>query len=215
MMRMINTEFKIGKMFLIRPPLLIRKIFPSMIWNFPRDEKKIYLTFDDGVNEKTTSWILEILEQYETKASFFIVGESALKFPHLVKEIRKQKHQIGNHTFNHLNAWKTKKIDYLENVEKANQILKTHLFRPPYGKITPSLLQKLSHYKVIAWDVLSGDFSNQLTPKECWENIVKYTQNGSIIVFHDSLKAEKNLKYILPKTLDFFKKKGFLFEKIN
>ncbi len=200
-------------MFFVRPPFFIKKIFPSLICNFSRKYKKIYLTFDDGVNEKTTPFILENLKKFDVKASFFLIAENVLKYPSLFEEIKKQGHQIGNHTFDHLDAWKTSNYIFIKNIEKANKILKTKLFRPPYGRLKPSQIKLLSkkNYKIFYWDVLSGDYSNKLTKFKVLENVINYTKNGSIIVFHDNLKAEKNLKFVLPKVLKFFKEKKFLF----
>ncbi len=204
-------------MFFVRPPFFIKIFFPYIICNFSRSDKKIYLTFDDGVNEKTTPFILENLKKFEVKASFFLIAKNVLKYPFLFEEIKKQGHQIGNHTFDHLDAWKTSNDIFIENIEKANKILKTKLFRPPYGRLKPSQIKFLSkkNYKIFYWDVLSGDYSNKLTKFKILENVINNTKNGSIIVFHDNLKAEKNLKFVLPKILEFFKEKNFLFATLK
>jgi peptidoglycan/xylan/chitin deacetylase (PgdA/CDA1 family) len=208
---------------MIKVPTLIKKIFYNQIWDIPNNENKIYLTFDDGPTPNVTEWVLELLEKEKIKATFFCIGNNIEKHPEIFNLIIEKGHSIGNHTFNHLQGWKTTTKQYIENVElNATEIFKLNaeyckLFRPPYGKIKPSqskLLRKKG-FKIIMWDVLSKDYDANCSPEKCLENVVKNTKKGSIIVFHDSIKAQNNLKYVLPKAIKVLKNKGFVFDSIN
>jgi peptidoglycan/xylan/chitin deacetylase (PgdA/CDA1 family) len=208
---------------MIKVPTLIKKIFYNQIWDIPNNENKIYLTFDDGPTPNVTEWVLELLEKEKIKATFFCIGNNIEKHPEIFNLIIEKGHSIGNHTFNHLQGWKTTTKQYIENVElNATEICKLNteyckLFRPPYGKIKPSqskLLRKKG-FKIIMWDVLSKDYDATCSPGKCLENVVKNTKQGSIIVFHDSIKAQNNLKYVLPKAIEILKNKGFVFDTIN
>jgi peptidoglycan/xylan/chitin deacetylase (PgdA/CDA1 family) len=203
----------------------LKLFFPKYIWELPNSEKKIYLTFDDGPIPEITEWVLGLLKKENIKATFFCIGENIQKHPEVFKQIISENHTIGNHTFNHLKGWNTSTKKYLENVELCNLVFEKYsisnfqskLFRPPYGKITPwqaYRLRKLD-YKIIMWDVLSYDFDNSLNPDDCLQNTLKNTSNGSIIVFHDSIKARRNLQLVLPKLIQQLKEKGFVFDKIN
>ena len=202
---------------------LIKLIFNKLIWDIPNSEKKIYLTFDDGPIPGVTEWVLDLLKEENIKATFFCIGDNVKKHPDVFKRILSEGHQTGNHTFNHLNGWKTNTNEYIENFKlyeaellKLN-IKNSFLFRPPYGKIKTQqsrIIRKLS-YKIIMWDVLSYDFDNSITPERCLENVISNTQQGSIIVFHDSIKSEKNLKFALPKAIKVLKEKGFVFDVIS
>ena len=203
----------------------LKLFFPKYIWELPNSEKKIYLTFDDGPIPEITEWVLGLLKKENIKATFFCIGENIQKHPEVFKQIISENHTIGNHTFNHLKGWNTSTKKYLENVELCNSVFEKYsisnfqskLFRPPYGKITPwqaYRLRKLD-YKIIMWDVLSYDFDNSLNPDDCLQNTLKNTSNGSIIVFHDSIKARRNLQLVLPKLIQQLKEKGFVFDKIN
>ena len=203
---------------------IVKKIFSNQVWDIPNTDKKIYLTFDDGPTPEVTEWVLTVLQQYKVQATFFCIGDNIRKHPEIFQKIISEGHAIGNHTFNHLQGWKTPDKTYLSNTslcdqeihESGNSRLLSNLFRPPYGKITLSQSAKLRKqgYKIIMWDVLSADFDNTITKEKCLENVVKNTTQGSIIVFHDSKKAFKNLEYALPKAIEFLKKKGFQFCKI-
>ncbi|MFC4739306.1 polysaccharide deacetylase family protein [Flavobacterium ponti] len=207
---------------MVKVPKIIKKLFFNQVWEIPNKENKIYLTFDDGPTPKVTEWVLDILEKENIKATFFCIGNNIEKHPEIFKRILKEGHSIGNHTFNHLKGWKTATKNYIENVDLCeNEINKLasisyKLFRPPYGKI--SLIQSIQlrkkGFKIIMWDVLSKDYDQTISPEKCFENI-KITTSGSIVVFHDSLKAQKNLEYSLPKAIKFLKEKGFTFETIN
>jgi peptidoglycan/xylan/chitin deacetylase (PgdA/CDA1 family) len=203
-----------------RTPIILQWLYPSLIWHHSRKEKSIYLTFDDGPIPKMTPLVLEILQQYDVKATFFCVGENVEKHEDVLEEVIKAGHQIGNHTYQHLDGWKTSEKEYLDNVESCHQVIMDKiesqpLFRPPYGKSTRSQLQRLKNsYKIIMWDVLSGDFDESITPESCLKNTIKATQNGSIVIFHDNLKAKKNLTYALPKYIEHCLKSGYQFKTL-
>ena len=201
----------------------IKKIFNNLVWDIPNSDKKIYLTFDDGPIPDVTEWVLDLLKSEEIKATFFCIGDNIKKHPEVYKRILSEGHQTGNHTFNHLNGWKTYTKSYLGNFklcETEHLKLNTEhsfLFRPPYGKIKPSQSKAIRQlgYKIIMWDVLSYDFDPTISVEKCLENVISNTEQGSIIVFHDSLKAEKNLKYALPKAIQILKNRGFVFDVIS
>ena len=202
---------------------IFKKLFSNYIWDLPNHENKVYLTFDDGPTPEITEWTLNQLKAYEAKATFFCIGDNIRKYPEIFQKVIQSGHSIGNHTFNHLNGWKTSITDYVENTklyEKEHCKLSNEncqLFRPPYGKIKPSqskALRKLG-YKIIMWDVISYDFDKTISKETCLENVLKNIQPGSIIVFHDSIKAFPNLEFVLPRTLKFLKEKGFVCSKID
>ena len=205
----------------------IKKIFNNLVWDIPNSDKKIYLTFDDGPIPEVTEWVLDILKSKEIKATFFCIGDNIQKYPEVYKRILAEGHQTGNHTFNHLNGWKTETNHYIDNFKLCEtEHLKlpiaigtehSFLFRPPYGKIKPSQSKAIRQlgYKIIMWDVLSYDFDQSISVEKCLENVISNTEQGSIIVFHDSVKAEKNLKYALPKAIQILKNKGFVFDVIK
>lgn len=201
----------------------IKKLFSNYVWDIPNNENKVYLTFDDGPTPEITEWTLNLLKKYNAKATFFCIGDNIRKYPEIFKKVIEEEHSIGNHTHNHVNGWKTSTNDYIENAklyETEHCKLSTEhcqLFRPPYGKIKPSqskILRNLG-YKIIMWDVISYDFDATISKEQCLENVLKNVQSGSIIVFHDSKKAFQNLEYVLPRTLEFLKEKGFVFEKLD
>ena len=211
------------KLHWVKTHWTIKKLFSNYVWDIPNMENKVYLTFDDGPTPEITQWTLKQLKNYNAKATFFCIGDNVGKYPETFEEVVKEGHSIGNHTFNHLNGWKTNTQDYIENAklfEKEYGKLSTEtckLFRPPYGKITPSqskILRRMG-YKIIMWDVLSVDFDVTITPEQCLENVLQNVKSGSIIVFHDSVKAFANLEYALPKTLEFLEQKGFVCAKLN
>jgi len=203
-------------MFLVKPPFFVPFIFHRIVWNLPSKEKIIYLTFDDGPIPQTTTWILETLEKYNAKATFFCVGDNVQKYPELFEEIKLKGHSVGNHTYHHINGWKCTTSKYLSEVVRANKLIQSNLFRPPYGKI--SLVTKqvlLKKYHIIMWDVLSRDFSQSITEFQCLENVLLNAQKGSVVVFHDSVKAFRNLEYTLPKVLEYYNERGYCFSKIE
>lgn len=207
----------------VKTSKLIKRYFNKYTWSLPNNQNKIYLTFDDGPTPEITNWVLKILETENIKATFFCIGKNMQQCPEIFNKILKNGHTIGNHTFNHVNGWKTSNEFYFENVLNCENEIKKHilhknkLFRPPYGKITNYQSEKLikNGYKIIMWDVLSADFDTTITGEKCLQNVLKNSTNGSIIVFHDSVKAEKNLKYTLPKAIKFLKEKGFVFDVLT
>jgi peptidoglycan/xylan/chitin deacetylase (PgdA/CDA1 family) len=206
----------------IKTNKLIKLIFSNYVWDISTVEKKVYLTFDDGPTPEITAWVLNQLKEFNAKATFFCIGENIQKYPEIFDSILTNGHTIGNHTFNHHNGWKTKTSDYIENVLLCKEVIRkqttdnTQLFRPPYGKIRKSqanLLRK-NGYKIIMWDVLSADFDASISPEKCLHNVIRNTQPGSIIVFHDSEKSHKNLVFTLPKFLTFLKQNNYVCEVI-
>lgn len=205
-------------MYLIKSPLLLKWYYPSLLWNKSRTEKVIYLTFDDGPIPNVTDFVLKTLKVFNAKATFFCIGDNIAKYPEVFERVKTDGHAIGNHTFNHLKGWKTDDKTYLQNALKCQELTQTHLFRPPYGRIRKSqisnLRSQISNLNIVMWDVLSGDFDINLSPDKCYQNVIKHTENGSIIVFHDSLKAFDRLAYALPKVLAYFTEKGFTFSTL-
>ncbi|MGB0402444.1 MAG: polysaccharide deacetylase family protein [Salibacteraceae bacterium] len=193
----------------------VAKLFPKATFHMSRSEKVIYLTFDDGPHPEITKWVLKELRKYKAKATFFCVGENLHNNPEFVDLYESEGHTIGNHTYNHLNGWKTPQKDYLVNVDKFQDVFSSKLFRPPYGKIGIKQIGALSNdFKICLWDVLVGDFDKKLTNEQCLKHTLRHTGNGSILVFHDSLKAEKKMKWVLPQILEHFHQLGFIFEAI-
>lgn len=211
-------------------PKLVQWCFPKRIWHFSRKEKSIYLTFDDGPIPKVTPWVLQQLSSYNAKATFFCIGENIKKHPKLFSEIISKGHALGNHTQHHYNCKSTEHLKYINDVslcedeihtaldkEKEAIVTTKKLFRPPYGRLSlraSKTLRKLG-YKIVMWDVLSVDYNATLSKEKCLENVLSHTKNGSVIVFHDSLKAENNLRYALPKVLAHYSKKGYAFKAIK
>ena len=197
-------------MYFVRPPYLLNKAYKKAIWRIPTNKREVYLTFDDGPVPEITPWVLSTLKEYNATATFFCVGENVLRYPEIYRQIISEKHSVGNHTFNHLNGWKTRTAIYLDNIQKCSELVSSNLFRPPYGKLKRSQYSSLlsNQYSIIMWDVLSGDFDKNTSPEKCLRNILESTREGSIIVLHDSIKSKKNLLYVLPKILAFFSNKG-------
>ena len=203
-------------MLLASIPKIIAKAFPSFIWHIPEKEQVVYLTFDDGPIPETTPWVLSMLKSFNAKATFFCVGDNVRKYPYLYKRLISEGHMTGNHTFNHIIGWKTETADYLENIYKAKELIHSNLFRPPHGVLKNSQFQLIKDdFKVIMWDVLSIDYDKKVSQERCYKNVMNHVRPGSIIVFHDSLKAWKNLKYALPKTLESLSLKGYQFAAID
>ena len=210
---------------MIKVPKIIKKIFYNQVWDIPNSENKIFLTFDDGPTPEVTEWVLNILEKENIKATFFCIGNNIEKHPEIFRKTIEKGHSIGNHTFNHLQGWKTETKEYIKNFDLCCSIiqksainnLQSVIFRPPYGKIKPkqSKILRKKGYQIIMWDVLSKDYDSNTSAEKCLENVINNTSQGSIIVFHDSLKAQNNLEYSLPKAITFLKNKGFVFDTIN
>lgn len=204
--------------YLTKAPWALRKIYSECVWEIPTEEKIIYLTFDDGPYPKATYFVLDELKRYNALATFFCIGQNVVQYPEVYQQVLQAGHKTGNHTFNHLNGWKTKDQIYLDNIEKASSVIKSKLFRPPYGRITKFQLQALQgkkyNYTPIMWSVLSGDFDPSISPKKCAKNVIKNAKKGSMIVFHDSEKAFPNLRIALPAVLEHFSEQGYRFETI-
>ncbi len=202
-------------MYLVKTPQFIQCLFPNFVWRLPTEDKVIHLTFDDGPIPDVTPWVLEQLAAYDAKATFFCVGDNMRKHPHIAEMVAGQGHAMGNHTFNHLNGWSTDNIPYFHNIRHCAHLVQSDLFRPPYGKLRPTQAQFLQrHYHIVMWDVLSGDFDPQVSPQQCLDNVAQNAVAGSIVVFHDSLKAADKLYYALPYVLDHFAGQGYRFEGI-
>lgn len=206
-----------------RTPFFLPFLYPTLCWRIPTTEKVLYLTFDDGPVYGPTEFVLDVLKQYQCKATFFCIGDNIRKHPALYKRILAEGHRTGNHTFHHTNGWKTPVEDYVANVNACNAQmtqsgLEEHegnrLFRPPYGRITRKQISLLKNYSIIMWDVLSQDYRADLDPEVCLQKTIQATRTGSIVVFHDSLKAERNLYAVLPKYIEHFQKNGFVFHSL-
>jgi peptidoglycan/xylan/chitin deacetylase (PgdA/CDA1 family) len=199
-------------MYLPYSPFWLHWLYPSLLWHKSRKEKTIYLTFDDGPIPVVTPFVLNTLKSFNIKATFFCIGDNVNKHPEIYQQILTDGHSVGNHTYNHLKGWTTKDRVYLDNVAECAKVVSSSLFRPPYGRARKSQQSILRmQYSMVMWDVLSGDFDTKIGPEKCLQNVLKHTRNGSIIVFHDSLKAFPRLKVALPEVLDSLSKKGFSF----
>lgn len=208
-----------------KTPFVVKKMFPDYVWEISTNQRELYLTFDDGPTPEITLWVLDCLKHYQAKATFFCIGENVKKHPELFQSLLDHGHSIGNHTNNHIKGWKTKTKEYLENVREAQETINNHLlqssnnnlFRPPYGQISPKQGKKLigNGYKVVMWDVLSFDWDKSVSNQECFNYVTSKSKNGSIVVFHDSVKASNNMKYTLPKVLEYYTDKGFAFKGIR
>jgi peptidoglycan/xylan/chitin deacetylase (PgdA/CDA1 family) len=204
--------------YIAKTPKWVRKLFSKSIWEMPQTKKAIYLTFDDGPHPQMTSFVLDELSKYNATATFFCIGKNVVDHPAVFERIIHEGHAIGNHTYDHLDGWKTGNADYLENILTARKYIDSDLFRPPYGRLTWSQqrdITKSGHaFKVIMWSVLSGDFDVNITPEQCCKNVLQHTKSGSVVVFHDSEKAGERIRYALPVVLKYFSEKGYAFEKI-
>jgi peptidoglycan/xylan/chitin deacetylase (PgdA/CDA1 family) len=194
----------------------IKKIYPDVIWDKRETGKKLYLTFDDGPTPVVTEKILDILDQYQAKATFFCLGRNVERHPEIYREILKRGHQTGNHTYSHLKGWETRNKEYFQDIELAEQFIDSYLFRPPYGRIRRVQLKYLKKkYNIILWDVMSHDYEKFWSKERCLRAVMRYTKDGSIIVFHDSEKAFDKTCFVLPKLLEVFMAKGYEFVKIE
>lgn len=189
----------------------------------PVTQPELFLTFDDGPVPGPTEFVLDTLHAFTAKATFFCIGDNIQKHPEVFERVVHAGHQIGNHTFNHLNGWRTDDNEYYHNIEKCEQVIgDSHaqlqqnrpLFRPPYGRITRRQISLVRDFRIIMWDVLTRDYDARIPSGKCLRKSVKATRPGSIVVFHDSLKAEKNLRYVLPRFLEVFALKGYAFKTL-
>jgi len=204
-------------MNLYSAPFWLRALYPKeLVWRLPASRKEIYLTFDDGPVPEATLLVLEILKRYQVKATFFCVGENAEKHPDVLELLLKEGHAVGNHTFHHVKAWKTDHHSYLSEVEQCSRLVRSNLFRPPHGQINRKLARTLSRdYKLIMWSALTGDYDKGLSGDQCLKNAVNNTRPGSIIVFHDSIKARERMEYALPLYIEYCLARGYTFRKIE
>ena len=210
---------------IFRTPFFLPWLSSDLVWRIPTSEKQIYLTFDDGPMPDVTEFVLEELIKVKAKATFFCIGDNVRKYPLVFKKVLEQGHSIGNHTFNHLKGWNYSMDDYSKNVQLCEEEFSNNgypdspkaqkLFRPPYGRIKRGQIRALSNYKIIMWDVLTHDYSKNISPERCLKGSIAAVRPGSVIVFHDSVKAEKNMKYTLPRLLDHFSNSGFTFACIS
>ncbi|MBR4714481.1 MAG: polysaccharide deacetylase family protein [Paludibacteraceae bacterium] len=197
-------------------PTVYRKIFPGTVWRLPREEKTVFLTFDDGPIPEVTEFVLDTLRERNIKATFFCVGDNVRKHPDLFRKVMEEGHLVGNHTFNHLQGLYTTSRNYIRNVEKADELIKSPLFRPPHGILRYTQFITLRRkFKIVFWDVVTRDYNRKLSGEDVLGIVRKYTRNGSIIVFHDSLKAEKNIRYALPRAIDYLMSEGYKFEVLK
>jgi peptidoglycan/xylan/chitin deacetylase (PgdA/CDA1 family) len=193
---------------LFTPTKLLKRMMPSLVWNMG-DAQDVFLTFDDGPTPGNTEWIVDTLAKYDAKATFFCLGKNVEQHPESFRRIIEAGHKAGNHTYSHQRGWGMSLERYVEDVDFANQLVRSDLFRPPYGRIKPSQARKLSErYDLIMWDVLSRDYSNLITPRQCANNVIKHVRAGSIVVFHDSPKSSRNMRYALPRVLDYLSERG-------
>lgn len=198
-------------------PFWIRAIYPKgLVWRVPTRQKEVFLTFDDGPVPEVTPLVISILKKYNIKATFFCVGENVQKYPEVFEMLQKEGHAVGNHTFHHIKAWKTDLNSYLSEVELCNRLVKSNLFRPPYGQINRKIIRNLAkEYHTFMWSALTGDYDKTLSGDQCLANAVNNTAPGSIIVFHDSLKALARMEYALPLYIEYCLEKGFGFGKLD
>ena len=197
-------------MYFVRIPNIIKKLYPKIIWEIPGKEKILYLTFDDGPHPEITPYILDQLDKYHAKASFFCLGTMAEKNPQTLELIRQKGHVVGNHSYSHPNGWKTNTADYLADIEKAGKIISSKIFRPPYGKIKRAQSSLLhSQFSIFNFSLLPGDYDSSISSEKCYQNLADNVRSGDIICLHDSEKAWKHLQYCLPRWLQFLSEQQY------
>ena len=202
-------------MLIEQPPYLYRLLFTEAIWRIKhRGRKVVYLTFDDGPIPEETPWVLDTLDRYGVKATFFLVGDNVRRHPELLAEIKRRGHSWGNHTMHHLQGLKESPTTFLRDITEADELIESPLFRPPHGIMWWSQARVIKrHYNVVMYDLVTRDYSRKMTPERVLENVKRYARNGSIIVFHDSLKASRNMRYALPRAIEWLREQGYEFEK--
>ena len=214
-----KAKFFKKDLFFVTTPWWLRKLFTGCVWDIKTREKVIYLSFDDGPHPTITPFVLNELQKYNAKATFFCIGDNVKKFPETYKAVIEAGHAIGNHTMHHINGWKTEDEKYIADINEAGKSIESNLFRPPYGRIKNSQLRKLQStqpkLQTIMWSVLAGDWIATLAPHKCFQQVKNNVYPGCIIVFHDSEKANERMSYVLPKLLEHFSKEGFVFKKIE
>lgn len=198
-------------MWIEQPPLLYRLLFPEAIWRVKKRKRKVaYLTFDDGPIPEVTPWVLDTLDRYGVKATFFFVGDNVRKHPYLYDEVKRRGHSYGNHTMHHLQGFKTPRLRYMRDITEADGLIDSPLFRPPHGLMRWSQAKAIkNHYNIIMYDLVTRDYSIKMTPEQVFRNVRRHARNGSIIVFHDSLKAERNMKEVLPRAIEWLQNEGY------
>ncbi len=206
-------------MLIEQPARIYRWLFPGTFWRLPAAKgqaKCVYLTFDDGPISGITPWVLDLLNKYNIKATFFCVGENVRKYPEIYQRILREGHDVGNHTFGHIKGIQSRTKNYINDIKEASSLIKSDLFRPPHGHMRlPQLIQLRKVFKIIMWDVVTRDYSPRMTSKDVFNNVKKYTRNGSIIVFHDSVKAQGRIEKALPQSLEWLIEQGFQFKLFN
>ena len=199
-------------MFIEQPPLLYRMLFPETIWRIPMKHKAVFLTFDDGPIPEVTPWVLDLLDKYNIKATFFCVGDNVRKYPDTFREVVTRGHSVGNHTMHHLQGSKVKTSRYVEDIAEAHALIESPLFRPPHGLIRWKQAAAIKdNMRIIMYDLVTRDYSKKLNGEQVLDNVRRLCRNGSIVVFHDSLKAEKNLQYALPRAIEWLQENGYQF----
>lgn len=212
----IKPKYRKFSDLLVHPPQVVKNVFNNITWKINTDKKVVYLTFDDGPIPEVTEKILLALDLFDAKATFFCVGENVKKYPHIYKKILNAGHTTGNHTFSHLNGLKVSTEEYLDNINKASKYINSKLFRPPHGRMKSAQQNIIEQdYNIVLWDVLSYDFNKKLSKEKCFNNVKHFTRPGSVIVFHDNIKATKNMFYALTQTLLLYKEAGYSFESIS
>ena len=200
-------------MFIEQPPQFFRQLYPRAYWRMNTSERAVYLTFDDGPIPEVTPWVLDVLDRYKIKATFFMVGDNVRKHPEEFKMVVERGHRIGNHTYNHLKGMEQRTQHYMGNIEKANSYLATDLFRPPHGLMRPGQYRALSErYRIIMWDLVTRDYNSKLTGEQVLGKVKRYVRPGSIITFHDSLRSVDNLHYALPRAIEWLLAEGYEFK---
>ena len=200
-------------MFIEQPPQFIRRLYPRACWRMNASEKSVYLTFDDGPIPEVTPWVLDVLDKYHIKATFFMVGDNVRKHPDEYKMVVERGHRIGNHTYNHLKGFEELTERYIANIDKADCYLSTDLFRPPHGFMRMSQYRALSkRYRIIMWDLVTRDYNPKLNGRQILRKVKRYARNGSIITFHDSLRSVRNLHYALPLAIEWLLQEGYEFK---
>lgn len=201
-------------MLIERPPSLYRLLFPEALWRLKRRGRRVvYLTFDDGPVPEVTPWVLDELDRHGVKATFFLVGDNVRRNPWLLEEIKRRGHSYGNHTMHHIQGLKSTRFGYMRDITEADRLIDSPLFRPPHGLLWGGQSKAIKgKYNLVMYDVITRDYSRKMTPEKVYANVRRYVRNGSIIVFHDSLKAEKNMKYALPRAIRWLKMQGYEFD---
>lgn len=203
-------------MYIIKTPKLIRKLFPNYLWNKSRKKPYVYFTFDDGPIPEVTPWVMDTLKAHDMHGTFFCVGDNVRKHRAIYDRLISEGHSVGNHSYSHKSGWSTKADKYLDDVELCGSFVQSNLYRPPYGRLKPQQAEALRHnYRIVMWDILSGDFDQNITPEQCYQNVIQNLKPGSIVVFHDNIKSFDTLKTVLPKVIEYCKSKGLTSKAIK